>query len=55
MPGRKGAKRSVKTANIDIEPKDLLHDDLIDIVKIPSQTYDLLKEETKILPQNQVI
>ena len=37
MRGRKGVKRSVRTANIDIEPEDLLHDDLIDIVKIPSQ------------------
>ena len=37
MPGRKGVKRSVRTANIDIEPEDLLHDDPIDIVKIPSQ------------------
>ena len=37
MPGRKGVKRSVKTANIDIEPEDLLDDDPIDIVRIPSQ------------------
>ena len=37
MPGRKGVKRSVRTANIDIEPEDLLHDDPIDIVRIPSQ------------------
>ena len=37
MPGRKGVKCSVRTANIDIEPEDLLHDDPIDIVKIPSQ------------------
>ena len=37
MPGRKGVKRSVRTANINIEPEDLLHDDPIDIVRIPSQ------------------
>ena len=37
MPGRKGVKRSVRAANIDIEPEDLVHDDPIDIVKIPSQ------------------
>ena len=37
MPGRKGVKRSVKTANIDIEPEDLLDADPIDIVRIPSQ------------------
>ena len=37
MPGRKGVKRSVRTANIDIEPEDLLDDDPIDIVRIPSQ------------------
>ena len=37
MRGRKGVKRSVRTANIDIEPEDLLHDDPIDIVKLPSQ------------------
>ena len=37
MPVRKGVKRTVKTANIDIEPEDLLHDDPIDIVRIPSQ------------------
>ena len=37
MPGRKGVKRSVKTANIDIEPEDLVDDDPIDIVRIPSQ------------------
>ena len=33
--GRKGVKRSVRTANIDAEPEDLLHDDPIDIVRIP--------------------
>ena len=37
MPGRKGVKRFVKTANIDIEAEDLLHNDPIGIVKIPSQ------------------
>ena len=37
MPGRKGVKRSVRTAKIDNEPEDLLHDDPIDIVRIPSQ------------------
>ena len=37
MPGRKGVKRSVRTANIDTEPEDLLHDDPIEIVRIPSQ------------------
>ena len=37
MPGRKRVKRSVRTANIDIEPEDLLHDDPVGIVKIPSQ------------------
>ena len=37
MPGRKGVKRSLRTANIDTEPEDLLHDDPIDIVRISSQ------------------
>ena len=37
MPERKGVQRSVRTANINTEPEDLLHDDLIDIVRIPSQ------------------
>ena len=37
MSGRKVVKRSLKTANIDTEPEDLLHDHPIDIVKIPSQ------------------
>ena len=37
MPGRKGIKRSVRAPNIDIEPEDLLHDDPIDTVRIPSQ------------------
>ena len=37
MSGRKGVKRSIRTANIDIEPEDLLDDDPIDIVRIPSQ------------------
>ena len=37
MPGRKGVKHFVKTASIDIEPEDLLHDDPIGTVKIPSQ------------------
>ena len=37
MPGRKGVKRSLRTANIDIEPEDLLHDDPIDVLRIPSQ------------------
>ena len=54
MPGRKGIKRSVRARNIDIEPEDLLHDDPIDTVRIPAKTYGLLKETTKILPQNQV-
>ena len=37
MPGRKGVKRSLRTANIDTEPEDLLHDDPIDIVWTSSQ------------------
>ena len=37
MPGRKGVKSSVRTADIDIEPEDLLDDDPIGIVRIPSQ------------------
>ena len=37
MPGRKGLKHSVKTAKISIEQEDLLHDDPLDIVRIPSQ------------------
>ena len=37
MLGRKGVERSARTANIDIEPEDLLHNDLIDVVRIPSQ------------------
>ena len=37
MPGRKGVKRSLRTANIDTEPEDLSHDDPIDIVRISSQ------------------
>ena len=37
MPERKGVQRSVRTANINTEPEDLLHDDPIDIVRIPSQ------------------
>ena len=37
MPGRKGVKLSVRTANIDTKPEDLLHDDPIEIVRIPSQ------------------
>ena len=37
MPERKGVKRSVRTANIDTEPEDLLHDDPIDIVWTSSQ------------------
>lgn len=35
--GRKEIKGSARTANIDSEPDDLLHDDPIDIMKIPSQ------------------
>ena len=37
MPERKGVKRSLRTANIDTEPEDLLHDDPIDIVWTSSQ------------------
>ena len=37
MPGRNGVKRSVRTANIDIEPEDPLDDAPIDIARIPSQ------------------
>ena len=37
MPGRKGVKRSVRTANIDSDPEDLLHHDPIDTVRTPSQ------------------
>ena len=47
MPGRKGVKHSVKTANIDIEPEDLLHDDPIDIVKIPSQSVRFVERRRK--------
>ena len=54
MPGRKGVKRSVKTANIDIEPEDLLDDDPIDIGGYQAKTYDLLRGATKILPRNQM-
>ena len=38
IPGRKGVKRSVRTAKHRyFEPEDLLHDDPIDSAKIPSQ------------------
>ena len=37
MLGRKGIKRSARTANIESEPDGLLHDDPIDIMRIPSQ------------------
>ena len=37
MLGRKGVKRSARTANIDSEPDGLLHDDPIDIMRISSQ------------------
>ena len=47
MPGRKEVKRSVGTANIDIEPVDLLHDDLIDIVTIPSQNIRFVERSNK--------
>ena len=35
--GGKRIKRSARTTNIDSEPDDLLHDDRIDIMRIPSQ------------------
>ena len=55
MPGRKGIKRSARTANIESEPDGLLHDDPIDIMRIPSQIIWLSEEATRILPQIQVI
>ena len=47
IPGRKGAKRSVQTANIDIEPEDLLHDDPIDITKMASQNLRFVERRNK--------
>ena len=45
MPERKGVQRSVRAANINIEPEDLLHDDPIGIVlwRYKAKTYDFLK------------
>ena len=47
MPGRKGVKRSIKTANIDIEPEDLLHDDPIVIKKMTSQCLRFVERKNK--------
>ena len=47
MPGRNGVKRSVRTANIDIEPEDLLDDDAIDIVRIPSQNIGFVERSNE--------
>ena len=47
MPGRKGVKRSARTTNIDIEPEDLLHDDLIDLVRIPRQKRRFVERSNK--------
>ena len=47
MHGRKGVKRSVRTANIDIEPEDLLDDNPIDIVRIPSQNIRFIQRSTE--------
>ena len=47
MPGRKGVRRSVRTANIDTEPEDLLHDDPMDIVRIPSQHKRFVERSNK--------
>ena len=47
MPGRKGVKRSTRTANIDIEPEDLLHDDLIDLARIPRQKRRFVERSNK--------
>ena len=49
MPGRKGVKRSVRTANIDSDPEDLLHDDPIDIVRIPSQNIRFVERSNENL------
>ena len=47
IPGRKGVKRSVQTANIDIEPEDLLHDDPIDITKMTTQNLRFVERRNK--------
>ena len=47
MPGRKGVKRSVRTANINIKPEDLLHDDPLDIVRITSQNIRFVEGSNK--------
>ena len=47
MPGRKGVRRSVRTANINTEPEDLLHDDPIDIARMPSQHIRLVERSNK--------
>ena len=48
MPGRKGIKLSVKTANIYSEQKDLLHDDPIGSVKIPSWNIRFVERSNEI-------
>ena len=48
MPGRNGVIRSVKTANIYSEQKDLLHDDPIGSVKIPSWNIRFVERSNEI-------
>ena len=45
--GRKGIKRSARNANIDSEPDDLLHDDPIDIMRIPNQIMWFVKRSNQ--------
>ena len=47
MPGRKGVKRSVKTANIDIWPEGQLHDEPIDNVKILNQNFRFVERRSE--------
>ena len=44
---RKKVKRSARTANIGIEPEDLLYDNPIDIVRIPSQNTSFVEKSNR--------
>ena len=47
MPGKKEVKLSARTANINGETEDLLHNDPIDIVRIPSQNIRFVEKSNK--------
>ena len=55
MPDKKGVKRPARTASINNESEGLLHDDPLDVVRIPSQNIQFVERSNENPTANQVI